>query len=403
MRGKPENDGNEETARSAGGAWETAWPSGSLRRSGRSGAAARCDPGRPRPLRRLALGCFAVALLVVVVLANIARSTAVGFEPEAWQPPPAPGLTGDYEVNDRLADSELRPVGGLGPEDVVVDAAGRIITGLEDGRIVRLPAGGGEPEVLADTGGRPLGLELGLEGSLIVCDARKGLLRLAPDGALETLVDHFAGVPLIFTNNAAVAADGTIYFTDASRRYGIDEYKEDLLEHSGTGRLYALRPDGTLDLLIDGLQFANGVALAPDESHLLVAETGAYRIRRFWLTPDRPGQDEIFVDNLPGFPDNLSTGDGVFWVAIPSPRDRILDAMLPRPWLRQIVVRLPDELQPQPKRHGFVLGFDEAGRVVHNLQDPSGRVAMSTGAREHRGRLYVGSLSEPSVAVYDLR
>ena len=225
---------------------------------------------------------------------------------------------------------------------------------------------------------------------------------MAPGGELETLVDRFAGVPLVFTNNAAVAADGTIYFTDASRRYGIEAYKKDLLEHSGTGRLFARRPDGRVDPVMEGLQFANGVALAPDESYLLVAETGTYRIRKLWLTPDRPGQDEVFVDNLPGFPDNLSTGDGVFWVAIPSPRDKVLDALLPRPWLRHIVVRLPDELQPQPKRHGFVLGFDAAGRVVHNLQDPSGRVALSTGAREHQGRIYVGSLSEPTVAVYEL-
>ncbi len=133
-----------------------------------------------------------------------------------------------------------------------------------------------------------------------------------------------------------------------------------------------------------------------------MAETGAYRIRRLWLTPDRPGQDEIFVDNLPGFPDNLSTGDGVFWVAMPSPRDRLLDALLPRPFARQIIARLPDRFKPQPRRHGFVVGFDAAGRVVHNLQDPSGRVAITTGARQHGGRLYIGSLSEPTVAVHEL-
>jgi sugar lactone lactonase YvrE len=324
------------------------------------------------------------------------------FRPEAWKPPPAPGLVGDYQSNDRLAAAELLPVGGDGPEDVVLDPKGRIYTGLADGRIVRLPAAGGEPEVLADTGGRPLGLELDPRGRLVICDAEKGLLRLAPGGELKTLVDGFEGTPFKFTNNAALAADGTIYFTDASRRYDIATYKQDLLEHSGTGRLFARRPDGRVDLMLEGLQFANGVALGPDERYLLVAETGAYRIRRLWLTPDRPGQDEIFADNLPGFPDNLSTGDGIFWVAIPSPRDRILDALLPWPWLRHLVVRLPDRLQPRPKRHGIVLGFDAAGRVVHNLQDPSGRVSLVTGARQHGARLYLGSLSEPTIAVLDL-
>ncbi len=75
---------------------------------------------------------------------------------------------------------------------------------------------------------------------------------------------------------------------------------------------------------------------------------------------------------------------------------------MPRPWLRHVVARLPDALQPKPKRHGFILGFDADGRVVHNLQDPSGRVAILTGAREHAGRLYLGSLSEPAVAVIEL-
>ena len=354
------------------------------------------------PRRRSRSAAPLAALALAAILTTGCGGEGAGFRPEPWRPPAAPGLRGDYQANDRLAGAELLPVGGAGPEDVALDPEGRIYTGLVDGRIVRLPAGGGEPEVLADTGGRPLGLELDPAGRLVICDAERGLLRLTPGGELETLVEGYAGTAFKFTNNAAIAADGTIYFTDASRRYGIASYRQDLLEHSGTGRLFALRPGGRLDLLVEGLQFANGVALDPEERYLLVAETGAYRIRRLWLTPDRPGQDEIFVDNLPAFPDNLSTGDGIFWLALPSPRDPILDWLLPRPALRRLVVRLPDRLQPQPKRHGFVLGFDAAGRLVHNLQDPSGRVALVTGARQRGTRLYLGSLSEPVVAVHEL-
>ncbi len=324
------------------------------------------------------------------------------FRPEVWSPPASPGLRGEFESNHRLAEAKLRPVGGTGPEDVVVDTDGCVYTGLDDGRLLHLPPGGGEPELLAETGGRPLGLELHPGGGLLVCDADKGLLRLAPDGGLETLVNSFEGVRFIATNNAAVAADGTIYFTDTSRHFGINEYKLDLLEHSGTGRLFALHPDGALEQLLDGLQFAHGVALDPEERFLLVAETGAYRIRRLWLLGDRAGREENFADNLPGFPDNLSTGEGVFWLAMPSPRDRLLDALLPRPLLRHVVARLPDRLKPQPQRHGLVVAFDAAGKVVHNLQDPSGRVAITTGARQHRGRLYLGSLSEPTIAIHEL-
>jgi hypothetical protein len=155
--------------------------------------------------------------------------------------------------------------------------------------------------------------------------------------------------------------------------------------------------------LLDGLHFANGVALGPGEDYLLVVETGAYAIRRLWLRGPRAGESEPFIANLPGFPDNLSAHEGIFWVAIPTPRLRLADAMLPHPWLRRVVVRLPETLQPAPRRHGFVLGLDTGGRVVHNLQDPSGRVAIVTGVRQHQNRLYLGSLSEPAIAVVDLR
>jgi len=331
----------------------------------------------------------------------------MAFRPRRWRPPAAPRLVGGFAPNDRLAGAELWPTGGAGPEDVVLDAEGRLYAGLDDGRIIRFtPSVAGsspsDPQTIASTGGRPLGLELTVDGNLIICDAHKGLLRLPPGGSLETLADSFEGERFVFTNNASVGRDGTIYFTDSSRRYAVDKYKLDLLEHSGTGRLFKRSVDGRLELLLDGLHFANGVALGPDEDFLLVVETASYSIQRLWLRGERQGRSEPFADNLPGFPDNLSFENGIFWVAIPSPRDGLLDAMLPRPWMRHVVARLPEPLQPKPKRHGFVLGYDTAGRVVHNLQDPSGRVAIVTGVREHGNRLYLGSLSESAVAVVDL-
>jgi sugar lactone lactonase YvrE len=324
------------------------------------------------------------------------------FRPADWRPPPAPTLSGDFAVNHKLASAERLEAGGVGPEDVVVDANGIVYAGLEDGRIVRFPPSGGAADVIANTGGRPLGIELDDDGGLVICDAYKGLLRLSDRGTLQTLVDTFEGERLLFTNNATVAGDGTIYFTDSSRRYSIARYKLEILEHSGSGRLFAHRPDGQTDLLLDGLQFANGVALGPDEEFLLVVETGTYSIRKLWLAGTRAGQHETFVDNLPGFPDNLSHYEGTFWVAIPSLRDRMLDKMFPRPWLRKIVAHLPESLHPRLQRHGFTLGLDTSGRVVHNLQDASGRVAVVTGVRQHGSKLYLGSLTDTAITVYDL-
>ncbi len=321
-------------------------------------------------------------------------------DPARWDPPQPPPLEGRFAANDALAAAERWEVTGEGPEDVVVDPAGRVYAGLVDGRIVRFPPGGGWPEVVADTGGRPLGLELAGDGRLIVCDPKRGLLAVEPGGAVEVLVDSYDGNALRFTNNAAVASDGTIYFSDSSTRFGIDNYRADILEHRGNGRLFAHDPDTReTRLLLDGLYFANGVALAPDESFLLVAETGKYRIRRLWLSGAKAGRDEPFAHNLPGIPDNLSTGPGgTFWVAMFTPRNPQLDFLLPRPRLRALVTALPENLQPQPVRHSFVLGFDGDGEVTHNLQDPEGGYAPITGAREHDGWLYLGSLTEPAIA-----
>jgi sugar lactone lactonase YvrE len=323
--------------------------------------------------------------------------------PARWVPPPAPPLRGAYRQNLSLRAADLWPTpGGHGPEDVVLDARGRLYAGLENGQLLRWDAPGEAPSVIAETGGRPLGLELDQAGRLVVCDALRGLLRVDPEARgrePELLVDRFEGRKLCFTNNAAIGRDGVIYFSETSTRYNIDRYRDDLLEHRPYGNLYAFDPaSGRLERLLDGLYFANGVALADDESFLLVAETGAYRVRRYWLRGERRGTYEAFVDNLPGFPDNLSRGpSGVFWLALPTVRNAALDALLPRPLVRAVVAALPPWVQPQPQRYGLVVGLSAAGEVVHALHDPTGRVAQVTGVREHEGWLYFGSLTEPHV------
>jgi sugar lactone lactonase YvrE len=206
------------------------------------------------------------------------------------------------------------------------------------------------------------------------------------------------------TYQIAVAPDGTVYFSDSSRRFGIDHWRADLLEHSGTGRLLRRDPGGAVELLLDGLQFANGVALGPGESFVTVAESGAYRLTRLWLAGERAGQRDVLVDNLPGFPDNLAAGSsGLTWVALGAPRNPLLDRLhrLP-PLLRRAVWALPERLQPQPVRTLWVLAVDATGSVVHDLQGPGDRYTFVTGVREHGGRLYLGSLTQHAIAVLDL-
>lgn len=322
------------------------------------------------------------------------------LKPVAWTPPKDAGLAGAYARNDRLGAARLIAVPGEGPEDVLVLEDGRVVYGLVDGRVMAMSPDGSDHQVVADTGGRPLGIEQHPDGSIIVCDAVRGLLRLAGDD-VEVLADGFEGESFLFTNNAAVASDGTIYFSVSSRRFGIEVYRSDIIEHSNTGRLFRRDPGGELHVLADGLSFANGVALSEDETSVFVAETGEYRIRR--ISADGAAAPGVLAENLPGIPDNLTASDGIVWAAMFTPRNRPLDLLLPRPRLRSLVARLPERVQPQPVRHGFVVGFDEAsGDVVHNLQDPSGGYAPITSARAADGRLWLGSLTEPAIAVVDL-
>jgi sugar lactone lactonase YvrE len=327
------------------------------------------------------------------------------IEPVVWLPPKAPA-----RAKQRQSDREFRldvfDVAGTGPEDVTIDSAGRLLVGLKDGRIVRMSPDGTHPETVAETGGRPLGIEIDADGDLLVCDARRGVLRVSPDtGRTTSLVDRIGGEPMVFCNNGALGADGTAFFTDSSTKFDIDHYKGELLAHSGTGRLFRRTPDGSVDLIADGFQFANGVALAPDESWIAVAETGGYCLDRIWLSGPRAGDRETLVDNLPAFPDNISTGsDGLIWVALPSPRDPILDFMSPRaPVLRKIAWALPETFQPKEKKTVWVQAYDTEGTLVHDLQTSHDRFYMATGVRELDGVVWIGSLTAPTIARIDLR
>ncbi|MFM7598111.1 MAG: SMP-30/gluconolactonase/LRE family protein [Actinomycetota bacterium] len=328
------------------------------------------------------------------------------LSPRQWHPPKDVGLRGPFAPNAALAGVDVIPIPGTGAEDVAVDSQGRIYTGTREGYILRISPDGRHVERIVQTGGRPLGIEIHPDGYLIVCDAHRGLLRIHPDTAeVEVLISEVHGVPLRITNNCAIAADGTIYFSDSSQDFGLDEFKGDIIAHTGSGRLLRRQPDGTVEVLLDGLNFANGVALADDESFVLVAETSGYSVVRLDLTGPSAGRRSVIIENLPGLPDNMSTGsDGVFWIAMPSVRNKLLDLLLPRPgFLRKAIWAMPDRLQPDASRITWVIGINGEGTVVRNLQGPGTAYHYVTGVREYDGKLYLGSLVEPGVAVAELK
>lgn len=61
--------------------------------------------------------------------------------------------------------------------------------------------------------------------------------------------------------------------------------------------------------------------------------------------------------------------------------------MAGQPWLR-----VPRALWPEPKPYGHVLAFTEDGRIVADLQDPSGASPVTAGLTETAGRAYIHNI-----------
>jgi sugar lactone lactonase YvrE len=324
------------------------------------------------------------------------------IDPVRWQPSPV----------DPLPDPPAKPVTvvpvpGDGPEDIVVDGDGNLWTGLVDGRIVRISPDDSESTVIADTGGRPLGLHVARDGRVLICDCDKGLLALDPQsGALEVLVDYVDGRPLGFCSNVTQTSDGTIYFTEStSAGFRFEEALGAFLEARGRGGLFRLALDGTTTMLVDGLYFANGVTVTADESALVFAESMGRRLSKYWLTGPQTGSVTPLAVNLPAMPDNISTGsDGRIWTAMFSEANPAAEGLMRRaPWIRKLIWRMPNRLQPRVQPEVWVVAFDpDSGAVVDGIRTKHPDFGVVTGVVESAGRLWMSTIEFPAVAYFEL-
>ncbi|OBY24240.1 SMP-30/gluconolactonase/LRE family protein [Leisingera sp. JC1] len=329
----------------------------------------------------------------------------VPVTPIAYDPPAAPGFTGEYAENNALDAAALvqLPDGELGPEDIAQTPDGAIYTTSLAGNLYRID---GDEPVLADKlGGRPLGLKAGPDGALYIADSFRGILRWSGPGTLEVVADSVDGSPIIYANQLDVARDGTVYFSNSSDRFDPETMGGTkptsiltIWEQSDTGYVARIRPDGTTEKLATGFVYTNGIALSPDGDFLLINETGRTRVHRLWLKGDRAGQQEVFLDNLPGYPDNLEAqGDGTYWLAFASPRVPS-EKLMPYPFLRKVIWRLGPMVRPAPIHRGMLVQFDGQGKILRSLQDPDGRLGVTTGGKVMDGQLYVMTLDSPFFA-----
>jgi sugar lactone lactonase YvrE len=318
----------------------------------------------------------------------------------AWIPSPIPVSAGIYATNNELTELESLAVNGKGPEDLTIGPDGYIYTGLEDGRIIRFrPERPDELATYVNTGGRPLGLKFTGDGHLIVADGIRGLLSVDKDRLVHTLTDSVDDSPLVFVNHLDIAGDGTIWFSDSSQRFK-GEALLDMMEGSATGRLLSYDPrTGMTKVHLEELRFANGVSVSPGDEFVLVSETLAARVIKLWISGPRAGTSEPFIDELPGYPDNISYNEnGVFWIALPVPRVEAMENLASKPMLRSMLMRLPMIPSPSPEAVAWVIGVDVNGAILGSHQSWSGDYSMATSVTEINGMLYLGSIELESIA-----
>ncbi len=110
--------------------------------------------------------------------------------------------------------------------------------------------------------------------------------------------------------------------------------------------------------------------MGPDQSFVLIAESWKERARRYWLTGSQQGQSDIFIDMLPGYPDNVTiNGKYLFWLAI---------------------------------FNGTILGLDLLGNIKYVLEYPVNSYSNLTSVTQHNNKLYLGSLTENFIGFIQL-
>ncbi|KAJ3681952.1 hypothetical protein LUZ60_014525 [Juncus effusus] len=309
---------------------------------------------------------------------------------------------GILEAMEQIGDGILEA-----PEDLAYESETRYLyTGCADGWIKRVSLANDEEfeiENWVRTGGRPLGVAFGLKNELIVADCHKGLVKVNQDKTIEQLTKEAEGVNFGITDGVDVAKDGMIYFTDASDKYNLENHMLDILEARPHGRLLSFDPStNQTTVLVHDLYFANGVSVAPDQNSIIYCETVLRRCKRYNIQGEKKGTVENFVENLPGFPDNVRYDDeGHYWIALTAGTSLLWDVMFKYPILRKILYIIEQFVTvPKHMKNSGVLSVTLDGQPVALYSDPA--LILTTSGLKIGNHLYFGSLYKSYISRIEL-
>jgi gluconolactonase len=169
------------------------------------------------------------------------------------------------------------------------------------------------------------GTTIDREGNLIICrHSARDIVRMSPSGEVTVLAERFEGKRLNSPNDAAVAPDGSVYFTDPP--WGVKEKERELKECN----VYRVDREGKVTAIVRDLKAPNGIAFSPDGKTLYVSESWwqikPQFINAYEVKPDGTvGEGRRFYTVDKGTPDGMrvdtdgnvwtTAGDGVHVVA----------------------------------------------------------------------------------------
>ncbi|XP_068218150.1 adipocyte plasma membrane-associated protein-like [Palaemon carinicauda] len=381
-----------------------------------------------------------VLLLVLVLLPGLPPDVKYTYyETEETLPFDGPLAKNDI-LNDagRILDGKIN-----GPESIASRDRYELFTSLHNGKILRVWGKNFDHfQVITTIGpgcegpwqesvcGRPLGLRFAPDGKLIVVDAYLGLFALDVEtGKKESLFDikqEIDGAVPKIPDDLDIDEDGNIYWSDASSVVDLSNGIVEMLSDP-SGRLIKFdSKTKTNSVLLKNVHFANGVQLSPDRDFVLVCETFRSRVLRHWLNGPNAGKTDVFVDRLPGKPDNLRAKKGggyyVSLVAVDNKEKIDLTRVLAKlPLVRKLILRLfgipkflfdtiskvyPNQftenasykiyhLQPIAEiiasQSTVIVELDAEGKIVSSLQGDNGNVRFISETHQVGDYLFFGS------------
>nr|GMD21383.1 protein STRICTOSIDINE SYNTHASE-LIKE 3-like [Ipomoea batatas] len=335
----------------------------------------------------------AIFLLVAVYCAvdpfnHSALSGLPDFQAYKVDLPPWSELPVEKDTQNLLQKSELKFLNQIqGPESIAFDPQGRgPYTGVADGR------------VLFWNGEKWIDFAYTSPNRSSICDPKPN-----PTPFSYVKNEHICGRPLGLRFEKRT---GDLYIADAY--FGLMKVGPEGAEDTGRVLKYNQRTKETT-VLLRNIQFPNGLSLSKDGSFFVYCEGLMERLKKYWLKGEKAGTLEVMAV-VPGYPDNIRANErGEFWVGIHCRRSvySYISGLYPN--LRKFLLKLPIPLKIHyllyigGRLHGTIVKYSPEGKVLRVLEDSQGKVVKAVSEVEERdGKLWIGSVLMPFIAVYHL-